>query len=140
MPSSADNSSTHITWGLRRYTKGVHVQDFDKDEITLFMLLLQLLILSFSSHQCSSIASLFFLNSSSCSWRIAEPCHLATISGFRSSSPGDGDFEEGVGIPAFFKKDLSKLFCERTLETTSALGNGGCPSAIAPTSIVSTDI
>jgi len=42
-------------------------------------------------------------------------------------------------MPAFFKNVLLELFCDRTLETTSALGNGACPSATICAHIVSID-
>jgi len=44
-----------------------------------------------------------------------------------------------VDRPAFFKNVLLELHCDKTLETTSALGNGACPSATACARIVSID-
>jgi hypothetical protein len=42
-----------------------------------------------------------------------------------------------VDRPALFKNVLLELFFDKTLETTSALGNGACPSSTACARIVS---
>ena len=87
----------------------------------------------------SSAAAVFFFSSSRWSWRTAELYFWALSSRRSAASRAWEDFEEGVDRPAFFKNVLLELFCDKTLETTSALGNGACPSATGCARIVSND-
>ena len=87
----------------------------------------------------SSAAAVFFFSSSRWSWRIVELYFWALSSRRSAASRAREDFEEGVDRPAFFKNVLLELFCDKTLETTSALGNGACLSATTCARIVSID-
>jgi len=99
-----------------------------------------------SSYSCwifrraSSAASLLFLTSANSSVIAASFCFCAASSSSSSYFATDGGFKERVDKPAFLKKVELELSGEMTLETTSALLNGACPSALVSARIVSIDI
>ena len=99
-----------------------------------------------SSYSCwdfssaTSAASLLFLTSANSLVMAASFCFCTASSSSRACSATYGGFKERVDKPAFLKKVELELSGEMTLETTSALLNGACPSATASTRIVSIDI
>ena len=99
-----------------------------------------------SSYSCwvftsdSSAASLLFLTSANSLVIAASFCFCVASSSSSTYSAADGGFKERVDKPACLKKVELELLGEITLETTSALLNGACPSATASARIVFIDI
>ena len=86
-PPQLGSCSRYTRSGLRRCTRGV--QEYPRMRSLCSWCFLSssyyLAVLSSASY----VASFFFFNSSSCSWRISEPCFSTSSSRCSASSPAD---------------------------------------------------